>query len=206
MASPDNTPNLQVLRMNHSDKLARAVESMFFDETLCDVTICCHGQSVKAHRVILAATSLYFKELFANTLPGQYPIVFVSSIPIADLNAILEYIYKGEVTVPQSQLESLVRSADTLGIIGLGQLSLDNQDYLKGAKGQAECSPALLDSARPGSSPVSSASALPRHSDKPPDSNSISHLHSGPSRRGRKRKCGPVSVSPSRPAHTHLSH
>ena len=122
--------SLQVMRVNHREKMTEALESMFLDESLCDVTICCAGQKVKAHRVILAASSVYFKEIFAATLPGQYPIVFIKSISIDDLNAILEFIYKGEVTVPHAQLESLVSSAETLGVSGLGTVNLET-DYLK---------------------------------------------------------------------------
>ena len=103
--------SLQVLRVNHRQKVSEALESMLYEESLCDVTICAAGQQVKAHRVILAASSAYFKEIFSATLPNQYPIVFVKSITIEDLNAILEFMYKGEVTVPHQQLQSLVTSA-----------------------------------------------------------------------------------------------
>ena len=194
--SSENGHNLQVVRMNHSDKLARAVEGMFSDETLCDVTICCRGQSVKAHRVILAATSLYFKELFAHTPPGQYPIVFVSSIPISDLNAILEYIYKGEVTIPQTQIESLVRSADTLGIIGLGNVSLENQELWKNLNSQAKVKPSEVNNCTNtpnaddvNDSPDSASGESVKSASSTKETNkSTSSIISASSKRGRKRK------------------
>lgn len=124
--------NFQVMRINHKEKVTEALESMFLDESLTDVTICCCGQQVKAHRVILAASSNYFKEIFASTLPGQYPIVFIKSVTIEDLNAILEFIYKGEVTVPRDQMESLVSSAECLGVSGLGNMDLDDPNLHNG--------------------------------------------------------------------------
>lgn len=115
--------NLQLLRVNHSIKMTEAFETMFLDETLCDISICCEGEVVKAHRVILAASSSYFKQILSGiNCQTQYPIIFVNGIHMPDLSAMLEFMYRGEVTIPQTQLPSLIKSAEVLGISGLCQL------------------------------------------------------------------------------------
>ncbi|CAG2165120.1 unnamed protein product [Oppiella nova] len=125
----DNSNNLQLLRVNHSIKMTEAFESMFLDESLCDITIGCGGHSVKAHRVILAASSSYFRQILSS-INGQtqYPIVIVDGIQMSDLSAMLEFMYRGEVTIPHSQLSSLIKSAELLGVSGLCQLDPNAQN------------------------------------------------------------------------------
>ena len=42
----------------------------------CDVTIACEGGSIKCHKIVLSASSVYFEKLFLeNTC--EHPIVFL---------------------------------------------------------------------------------------------------------------------------------
>nr|XP_027200555.1 protein abrupt-like [Dermatophagoides pteronyssinus] len=116
----------QVIRLNHQDRMSSAFESMLCDEMLCDVTIICNGQAVKAHRVILAASSTYFKEIFHHIPFGFCPIVFLKNFTNEDLNDILEFVYKGELVVPTERIDSLIDSAKSLGIAGLATLRVNN--------------------------------------------------------------------------------
>jgi hypothetical protein len=131
MTDNNSNNNLQLLRVNHSAKMTEAFESMLSDESLCDVSICCSGKVIKAHRVILAACSVYFKQVLSS-INGQtqYPIIFVNGIQLQDLESMLEFMYRGEVTIPQTQLPSLVKSAETLGVSGLCQLDPNAQKCL----------------------------------------------------------------------------
>lgn len=175
--------NFQVMRINHKEKVTEALESMFIDESLTDVTICCCGQQVKAHRVILAASSNYFKEIFAATLPGQYPIVFIKSVTIEDLNAILEFIYKGEVTVPREQMQSLISSAECLGVSGLGNMNMDDPNLHGGLPIKPEHS--MLNGSSAASSP--SRSDVNLNEGQKNDSSKMANSM-GPKKRGKKRK------------------
>lgn len=182
--------NFQVMRINHKEKVTEALESMFLDESLTDVTICCCGQQVKAHRVILAASSNYFKEIFASTLPGQYPIVFIKSVTIEDLNSILEFMYKGELTVPQDRMESLVSSAECLGVSGLGTMDIDDQiaNLHNGRPIRPEL--ALLNERSSAASSPSRSEANSEDGQKNDTSKTTSSTSSStmPKKRGKKRK------------------
>jgi hypothetical protein len=48
---------------NFSDNILTSLESLRGDEDFVDVTIACEGQSLKAHKVVLSACSLYMKKL-----------------------------------------------------------------------------------------------------------------------------------------------
>ena len=49
----------------------------------------------------------------------QHPILFLSEIPFVDLQKILEFIYCGEIQIPQKKLNSFLKSAESLKINGL---------------------------------------------------------------------------------------
>ncbi|XP_043209503.1 broad-complex core protein isoforms 1/2/3/4/5-like isoform X2 [Amphibalanus amphitrite] len=85
---------------------------------LLDVTLCCEGQRVRAHRMMLSACSPYFRELL-KSISCQQMAIFLKDTTAADLSAIVEFIYKGSVNVSQSQLASFIKTAEMLQIRGL---------------------------------------------------------------------------------------
>ncbi|XP_043226462.1 longitudinals lacking protein, isoforms H/M/V-like isoform X5 [Amphibalanus amphitrite] len=85
---------------------------------LLDVTLCCEGQRVRAHRMMLSACSPYFRELL-KSISCQQMVIFLKDTTAADLNAIVEFMYKGSVNVSQSQLASFIKTAEMLQIRGL---------------------------------------------------------------------------------------
>lgn len=93
-------------------------QNMLVHENLVDVTLACEGASIKAHKMILAACSPYFQNLFM-TNPCKHPIVILKDVKFNDLKAIIDFIYSGEVNIPQDQLNSLIKTAETLKIKGL---------------------------------------------------------------------------------------
>ncbi|XP_037094519.1 longitudinals lacking protein-like, partial [Pollicipes pollicipes] len=88
------------------------------DEELVDITLCCEGQKVRAHRMMLSACSPYFRDLLRNN-PCQQMVFFLKDTSAADLLAIIEFMYKGSVNVAQSQLASFIKTAEMLQIRGL---------------------------------------------------------------------------------------
>ena len=108
-------------------------QNMLVHENLVDVTLACEGASIKAHKMILAACSPYFQNLFM-TNPCKHPIVILKDVKFNDLKAIIDFIYSGEVNIPQDQLNSLLKTAETLKIKGLadfGEKQLPNSVSLK---------------------------------------------------------------------------
>ena len=116
-------------RSNHPSDMIDVFDRMLRDESMTDCALmCADGHTVKAHRMILCASSPFFKTVFeqmSNHWPN-YPIVFLKDMPITDLRAIIEFIYRGEVTVGQQQLESVLKSGESLRIKGL--IDIDKRD------------------------------------------------------------------------------
>ncbi|XP_043210911.1 broad-complex core protein isoforms 1/2/3/4/5-like [Amphibalanus amphitrite] len=66
------------------------------DGELVDITLCCEGQRVKAHRMMLSACSPYFRDLLKNN-SCQQMVIFLKDTSAQDLSAIIEFMYKGSV-------------------------------------------------------------------------------------------------------------
>ena len=62
-----------------------------------DVTLLCDGGSFPAHRLVLAACSPYFASLF-STLDSTHPLIFLRDVKQTELEALLEFIYRGQVS------------------------------------------------------------------------------------------------------------
>ncbi|KAJ8346921.1 hypothetical protein SKAU_G00283220 [Synaphobranchus kaupii] len=73
----------------------------------CDVSIVVKGQAFKAHRAVLAASSLYFRDLFSGSSKSQFELP--SSVAPACFQQILAFCYTGKLTMAAS--EQLVTAA-----------------------------------------------------------------------------------------------
>jgi len=95
-------------------------------KSLVDVTLGCEGSTVKAHKVVLSACSPFFEDLFVEN-PCKHPIVILKDIRYTDLKALVEFMYKGEVNVSQEQLPALLKTAESLKVKGLAEVTGDGK-------------------------------------------------------------------------------
>ncbi|KAI4488423.1 hypothetical protein M0804_005271 [Polistes exclamans] len=101
-----------------SSSLASAVQLLRGHGDLVDVTLAAGGRSFPAHKIVLSAASPFLLDLLKST-PCQHPVVMLAGIGADDLESLLEFVYRGEVSVEPSQLPSLLQAAHCLCIHGL---------------------------------------------------------------------------------------
>ena len=82
------------------------------------MTLATETKQFKAHKLILSACSPYFRNLFISN-PCKHPTVFFKDISEEQMKLLMEYMYKGKISVKQSELESVLRTASSLQIHGL---------------------------------------------------------------------------------------
>jgi len=109
---------------NHQANILQIFNKVLNSMDFVDCTLSCEGQSIKAHKIILSACSPYFHSLFLDN-PCKHPIVILRDVKYLDLQCIVEYIYKGEVSIDREQLSEFLRTAQALQIKGL---SADDND------------------------------------------------------------------------------
>ncbi|XP_077516195.1 uncharacterized protein LOC144126116 isoform X10 [Amblyomma americanum] len=111
---------------NHQPNMLAVFEQLLSNEALVDVTLACEGLSLKAHRMVLSACSPFFQALFVEN-PCKHPIVILKDMRYMDLKAIVEFMYRGEVNVSQDQLTALLKTAETLKVKGLAEVTNENK-------------------------------------------------------------------------------
>ncbi|XP_068625988.1 protein bric-a-brac 2 isoform X3 [Battus philenor] len=103
---------------NHPNNLTDVLASLLQREALCDVTLACDGETVKAHQTILSACSPYFESIFMqNSHP--HPIIFLKDVRFSEIKSLLDFMYKGEVNVGQNMLPMFLKTAESLQVRGL---------------------------------------------------------------------------------------
>ena len=111
---------------NHQHNLLSVFEDLLHHEAFVDVTLACDGLQLKAHKMVLSACSPYFQSMLYGT-PDRHPIVFLRDVRYHEMKALLEFMYRGEVSVDQDNLSSLLKVAEGLKIKGLADVNEQKQ-------------------------------------------------------------------------------
>lgn len=106
---------------NFQTNMLDVFERLFLDERFVDVTLACDGALIKAHKMVLSASSAYFQEIFTTT-PCPHPVIIMKDVPLKELRKILEFMYKGEINVSKQEFGPLLAVAEALHVRGLTQI------------------------------------------------------------------------------------
>ncbi|XP_073994330.1 uncharacterized protein isoform X2 [Rhodnius prolixus] len=106
----------------HHSNLQVMFAQLLERESFCDVTLACEGKTLRAHKMMLSACSTYFDSIFSKH-EEKDPIVILKDVKFEDIKALVEFMYKGEINVENSQLSTLLQTAEELRIKGLAAVS-----------------------------------------------------------------------------------
>ena len=96
---------------------------------MTDVTLACEdGKQMEAHKVVLAATSPFFLDLLKKN-KHPHPLIYMKGTKSDNLDAMIDFFYRGEANVSQENLEDFLLLADELKLKGLSGLE-DSQDMI----------------------------------------------------------------------------
>ena len=109
----------------------KAFGSFRKDFDFTDVTLACEdGHQMEAHKVILAASSPFFKDILAQN-KHPHPLIYMRGMRTEDLTAIIDFLYHGEANVLQESLDSFLAIASELKLEGLMGLDEDEREKPK---------------------------------------------------------------------------
>ena len=107
------------LKWNDFQDVVRAsFGELRYNSDFTDVTLACEDQTIKAHRVILAGGSPFFKRLF-KTHSHPQALIYMRGLKFNDLMSMLDFLYQGEAKVYQEELQTFLALAEELELKGL---------------------------------------------------------------------------------------
>merc|ERR1712013_699915 len=117
------------LRWNDFERnISIAFRDIREEKDLFDCTLSCGVRQLKAHKLILSACSPFFRTILRQN-HHQHPLLYLKGVEYSDLQAVLDFMYHGEVNVAQEELNSFLAVAEDLQVKGLsqGESSQDKQ-------------------------------------------------------------------------------
>ncbi|XP_072393906.1 uncharacterized protein [Diabrotica undecimpunctata] len=109
----------------HYEKLGSIFSDLYKDSLLTDCTLYCKDGSLKAHKIVLAASSRYFKQVFIDHTDDN--AIFMYGISYSQLKNLIELIYSGSIDIPNEHFTSVYNLCEELKVSGVNVESTDNK-------------------------------------------------------------------------------
>ncbi|XP_034667382.1 longitudinals lacking protein, isoforms H/M/V-like [Drosophila subobscura] len=113
----DDHKELSLSWTKHQSTLINALATLLDAQTLVDCKIGAEGKFITAHKVVLSACSSYFAAQFQEHTE-ICPIVLLRGVKYQELRNLIDYMYRGEVTVTSVELEGLLKLGESLQFKG----------------------------------------------------------------------------------------
>ncbi|XP_050297846.1 MDS1 and EVI1 complex locus protein EVI1-A-like [Anthonomus grandis grandis] len=117
MKSPQSK-HVRLLQEKHQENIESMLKNLFRDETLSDITLHCKDGVVKAHRVILAASSSYFRKLFEEHPENQVAFL-IHGVSAKQIKCLVELMYRGSTQIPSEMTTKICNIAEEFGVKGV---------------------------------------------------------------------------------------
>ena len=101
--------------VNHVKQLSQDIGNLFQNTDYCDLKLIVEGVEFKAHRIILAARSEYFRALlFSGMKETNCDSIVINEARPGAFRLLLQYIYTGKISFRNEKEELLI---DLLGLV-----------------------------------------------------------------------------------------
>jgi len=125
--------------------LSNSFQNFRDGKELLDVSLVCSNgtggsESLRAHKLLLAAYSPVFKDMFTHSSQND-SCVYLKGVSKDSLSLILDFIYQGSVDVPKSRMTGFLADAHELQIQGL-MSDIDTNESITNDKPTANSTPA----------------------------------------------------------------
>jgi len=100
--------------------ISTAFRELREDKDFFDVTLACDDDQIQAHKVILSACSPFFRTILKKN-NHTHPLLYLKGIKYQQLVSVITFMYHGEVSVAQEELNGFLLVAEDLRVKGLTQ-------------------------------------------------------------------------------------
>ena len=126
--------------------LGYTFQELRHDTNLCDVTLVCEkNERITAHKLLLSASSLFFKKLFLNKNQNKQLDFDMKGFDFKTLSFVMDFIYKGEVKLHKSELAEFLKTTKELELEGLKPRTEKKEDEIAEPETKTENSKVGID-------------------------------------------------------------
>merc|ERR1712133_205182 len=129
---------LRVITMGSSEKyslkwkgftsnILNSFQSIRHEENLSDVTLICGDEFINAHKLVLAASSDFFQNIFRKCQKTNPLIILKSTTAMSQISSLLDFLYNGEVKIDPENLQGFLEVGNELKIKGLADHEPDSK-------------------------------------------------------------------------------
>jgi BTB/POZ domain-containing protein 9 len=113
-------------------RLVSHISDLYLNDEISDVTLIVENSRFPAHKIVLAARSIYFKAMFFGGMKeSKENTVELKETPVQAFKILLEYIYTGKMLLKEMKTDLVF---DILGLVhkyGFTELEHNVSEYLK---------------------------------------------------------------------------
>ena len=84
-----------------------------------DVTLVFDDDQISAHKVILSSASSFFLQVLEKNASHPHPMLYMKGVDKKLFNFLLDFIYLGEVSIPEEEFDNFIAMSRDLKIKGL---------------------------------------------------------------------------------------
>lgn len=109
---------------DHAAETLDALRHFYMNGLFTDVSLQCgdSGQVFHCHKALLSARSSYFKVMFtADMRERSNSVIKLTGVDSVVLEALVNYVYTAEVSITESNVQSLLEAADLLQFLSVKQ-------------------------------------------------------------------------------------
>jgi hypothetical protein len=108
-----------------------AFRSLEGDEHFTDVTLASgDGGQVRAHKVVLSSCSAFFNDILIQN-PHPHPLIYLASVNLEELKFFIKFIYTGEASIAQENLDRFMETAKRFHVKGLGDQNDEKKENVE---------------------------------------------------------------------------
>lgn len=117
--------NMQLVWDKHLQNIGELFQNLYEDDVLVDVIISCKDGNLKAHKIVLSACSPYFQRIFSEN-PCKHPTIIMRGVSYNEMKKLLEYMYRGVVSIAIDSVNTLIQIAYDLEIKGFENFNMQH--------------------------------------------------------------------------------
>ena len=121
---------VNILHNEFTDFAAATFQVLYSNSHFTDVTLVCEdGRQLNSHKIILSSSSTFFRRILLRN-PHQYPMIYLRGIAHQYIQLIVQFIYLGQVEIPQEDLQHFLDAAKDLEINGIADIKINDTTNL----------------------------------------------------------------------------